>query len=171
MVSSDLYELEAQLDERERMCLAGYLLIKDSDDKAMIKAFVYSRSYPVKEEMSVIRKKAEKWFSSGKVQAFLELWKGRGEFVTEQNRREVVSKRIDTEENALTATEDIIQRYEQLYQEAQDIEDKAKILKMIVDTRHKNRDEVKEEGNVAEIYLPLRCIECPLYLKEKERIL
>lgn len=167
--SSYLYDLEAQLDDRERMCLAGYLMIKDNDDKAMMKAYVYSRTYAVKDELDVIKKKAEKWFSTGKVKAFLELWENKKQFINEQNRNRIVQNKIDSDENPLSATEDIIQRYEQLYAEAQDIEDKAKILKMIVDTRHKNKDEVKEEGKTTEIYLPLRCPECILYKREKDR--
>ena len=168
---SDLYELEAQLEDRERICLAGYLLLKDNDNMAMVKAYVYSRSYQCKDEGEILKKKAEKWFNTGKVQAFLELWQNKGQIVTEQGRQQSVKQQIEVQENTLTATEDIIQRYEQLYAEAEDIEDKAKILKMIVDTRHKNRDEVKEEGKTTEIYLPLRCSECVLYKKEKDRLL
>jgi uncharacterized protein with von Willebrand factor type A (vWA) domain len=163
-----LLEAEALLEDRERVCLAGYLLMRDSDDKADIKAYVYSRSYPVNDEIEVIRKKAKKWFSQPKVTAFLELWKEKGRIVQESERKEAVIKQQE-DEKQLSAIEEIIQRYEQLYKETEDIEEKAKILKMIVDARHKNKDEVKEDGKIAQIYLPLRCIECPLYTKEKNK--
>ena len=171
-MGSDLYELEAQLDDRERICLAGYLLIKENDDKAHIKAYVYSRSYQVKDEMDVLRKKADKWFNSAKVQAFLELWKQQSVIMTSQVSKQVMrEKKAEEEEAVMSATEEIIQRYEQLYSEAESIDDKAKILKMIVDTRHKNKEEVKEDTRTTRIYLPQRCSECVLYKREQEKTL
>lgn len=170
-MGSDLYELEAQLDDRERICLAGYLLMKDNDDKAMMKAYVYSRSYQCRDEFEILRKKAEKWFNSAKVQAFLELWQRQSVLMTSQAAKQVVKEKIEDDENAISATEEIIQRYEQLYSEAESIDDKAKILKMIVDARHKNKDEVKDDSKIVDIYLPLRCSECVLYKREKDSVL
>lgn len=163
----DLYEKEALLNDRERMCLAGYLFIKDSDDKAMVKAYVYSRSYAVQDELDVIRKKAEKWFNSASVQAYLTLWSSNAPAKPSATAVASPAEREEEDDRMMSATEEIIQRYEELYKEADNIEDRAKILKMIVDTRHKNKDEVKEESTIAKIYLPLRCSECVLYKKEQ----
>ena len=170
MGKMELLEAEALLDDRERICLAGYLLMRGNDDKAMIKAYVYSRTYPVKDEIAVIRKKAEKWFSQPRVQAFIQLWEQNAKMVNDNTRSEsAVSAEPEKDSKQLSATEEIIQRFEQLYQDTEDIEEKAKILKMIVDARHKNKDEVKEDSKIAQIYLPLRCIECPLYTKEQNK--
>ena len=170
----ELYSAEALLDDRERICLAGYLLMKEQDNKAQIKAYVYSRSYQVKDESSVLTAKAEKWWNTPKVQAFLQIWQQNGEIVNEQARalRQIQQpQQSEKTQEEMTAIEEIIQRYEKLYEEAQDVDDKAKILKMIVDARHKNKDEVKEDTRTTRIYLPQRCYECPLYNKEKEKIL
>lgn len=169
----DLFEKEALLNDRERICLAGYLMMKDSDDKAMMKAYVYSRSYPVQDEIEVIRKKTEKWFNTPQVKAYLALWEAKGEQARQQQPKHNASVDVNSEEDArmLSATEEIIKRYEELYKEADNIEDRAKILKMIVDTRHKNKDDVKEESKIAQIYLPLRCSECVLYKQEQAKAL
>lgn len=169
---TELYTAEALLDDRERICLAGYLLMKDHDNKAKVKAFVYSRSYQVKEEMSSLVKKVDKWWSTPKVQAFLKIWEQSGEITSAEARalRQTQQTTEKTQEE-MTAIEEIIQRYEKLYEEAEDVDDKAKILKMIVDARHKNKDEVRDETSTTRIYLPQRCYECPLYNKEKETIL
>ena len=173
MSMTELYASEALLDDRERICLAGYLLMKDNDNKAKIKAYVYSRSYQVKDDMGTIMAKVDKWWNTAKVQAFLKLWEHNGEMVSQQARalRQVEQPAQEKTQEEMTAIEEIIQRYEQLYEEAQDVDDKAKILKMIVDARHKNKDEVKEDTRTTRIYLPQRCYECPLYNKEKDKIL
>jgi hypothetical protein len=172
MSSVDLYSSEALLDERERICLAGYLLMKQSDSRAMLKAYVYSRSYPVKDEVSVIEKKAQKWFNSPKVQAFITLWEKKGTILNDESRQKIQQEeKVSAKPEEMSATEEIIQRYEQLYAESEDIDEKAKILKLIVDARHKNKDEVKDDTKTTRIYLPLRCSECQLYIKEKEKIL
>lgn len=166
----DLYSSEALLQDRERICLAGYLLMKDSDDKAKIKAYVYSREEPVTDSMEAVVKKCDKWFTSPKVQAFLKIWEEQGRVLNEAARgkapMEATGKKSDEE---MSAIEDIIQRYEKLYEEAEDVDDKAKILKMIVDARHKNKDEVKDDTRTTRIYLPQRCSECVLYQKEKDK--
>ena len=168
----DLYASEALLDDRERICLAGYLLMKDTDDRAMVKAYVYSRSYKVQEEdMDALMKKVQKWCQSAKVQAFLQMWEQQGTIMNDQAREKMRQPQQDRTEDEMTAIEDIIQRYEQLYQEAEDVDDKAKILKMIVDARHKNKDEVKEDTRTTRIYLPLRCSECVLYQKEQQKVI
>lgn len=171
MSMTDLYAAEALLDDRERMCLAGYLLMKEHDSSAKVKAYVYSRTYPVKDEMSSLVKKVDKWWESDKVQAYLRLWKEKGEMVSQQARmqRQSVPQAAEKTQEEMTAIEEIIQRYEQLYREAEDVDDKAKILKMIVDARHKNKDEVKEDTRTTRIYLPQRCSECVLYQREAEK--
>lgn len=171
---TELYTAEALLDDRERICLAGYLLMKENDNKAQIKAYIYSRSYQVKpEDMASLVKKVEKWWATPKVQAFLKIWEQNGEMVSSQARalRQIEQPSAEKTPEEMTAIEEIIQRYEKLYEEAEDVDDKAKILKMIVDARHKNKDEVKDEVSTTKIYLPQRCYECPLYNKEKEAIL
>lgn len=174
MSTMELYANEALLDDRERICLAGYLLMKDTDDRALVKAYVYSRSYKVQDEdMDSLMKKVHKWSQSAKVQAFLKMWDEQGTIMNEQAREKMQQQpqgQAKSEEE-MTAIEDIIQRYEQLYEEAADVDDKAKILKMIVDARHKNKDEVKEDTRTTRIYLPLRCSECVLYQKEQQKIL
>lgn len=169
MSNMDFYASEALLDDRERICLAGYLLMKDTDDRAMVKAYVYSRSYKVQDDMGTLMSKVEKWGKSAKVQAFLKLWEQKGTIMNEEARSKAQEQRPQQSEDEMTAIEDIIQRYEKLYNEAEDVDDKAKILKMIVDARHKNKDEVKDEVRTTRIYLPLRCSECVLYKKEQER--
>lgn len=173
MSTMDLYASEALLDDRERICLAGYLLMKDTDDRALVKAYVYSRSYKVQEEdMDALMKKVQKWSQSAKVQAFLQMWEQQGTIMNDQAREKMRQPQSqDKTEDEMTAIEDIIQRYEQLYQEAEDVDDKAKILKMIVDARHKNKDEVKEDTRTTRIYLPLRCSECVLYQKEQQKVI
>ena len=170
---TELYAAEALLDDRERMCLAGYMLMKDSDNKARIKAYVYSRTYQVKDEMGTLSKKVDKWWDSPKVQAFLKLWQKKGEIVSEEARalRNTAPQESQKSQEEMTAIEEIIQRYEVLYNEAEDVDDKAKILKMIVDTRHKNKEEVKEDTRTTRIYLPQRCSECVLYKREQEKTL
>ena len=173
MSMSELYAAEALLDDRERMCLAGYMLMKDSDAKAKIKAYVYSRSYQVKDDMGTLSRKVDKWWGSPKVQAFLQLWEKKGEIVNEEARalRQTAPQESPKSQEEMTAIEEIIQRYEVLYKEAEDVDDKAKILKMIVDTRHKNKEEVKEDTRTTRIYLPQRCSECILYRREQEKTL
>ena len=173
MSMTQLYAAEALLDDRERMCLAGYMLMKDSDNKAKIKAYVYSRTYQVKDEMGTLSKKVDKWWDSPKVQAFLKLWEKKGEIVNEEARalRQTAPQEKEKSQEEMTAIEEIIQRYEKLYNEAEDVDDKAKILKMIVDTRHKNKEEVKEDTRTTRIYLPQRCSECVLYKREQEKTL
>lgn len=173
MSNVDLYSNEALLDDRERICLAGYLLMKDTDDRAMVKAYVYSRSYKIQDEdMDSLMKKVKKWSESAKVQAFLQMWSEQGKIMNDQARAKMQQQpqtQQKTEEE-LSATEEIIQRFEQLYRDAEDVDDKAKILKMIVDARHKNKDEVKEDTRTTRIYLPQRCSECVLYKKEQTKI-
>ena len=171
---TELYASEALLDDRERICLAGYLLMKEHDGKAKIKAYVYSRSYQVKDDMGTLSKKVDKWWESPKVQAFLKIWESRGEMVNEKARmaqQNIQPPQPENPQEEMSAIEEIIQRYEKLYEEAEDIDDKAKILKMIVDARHKNKDEVKEDTRTTRIYLPLRCSECVLYKREQEKAL
>ena len=172
MSMMDLYANEALLDDRERICLAGYLLMKDSDERALVKAYVYSRSYKVQDEdYDSLLKKVNKWAESAKVKAFLQMWQEQGLILSEQARAKTQEQQPQQSEEEMSAIEDIIQRYEQLYKEAQDVDDKAKILKMIVDARHKNKDEVKEDTRTTRIYLPQRCSECVLYMKEKEKLI
>ena len=174
MSLTDLYASEALLEERERVCLAGYLLMKEYDTSARIKAYVYSRTYPVKDDMQTLTAKVDKWFQMPKVQAFLQIWQERGQILSDaarQNAQITATTSQEPTEEELSAIEDIIQRYEKLYEEAEDIDDKAKILKMIVDARHKNKNEVKEDTKVTRIYLPQRCSECVLYKKEQEKIM
>lgn len=169
----ELYTAEALLDDRERICLAGYLLIKDEDNKARIKAYVYSRSYQVKEDMASLVKKVDKWWATPKVQAFLQLWEKNGEIVNSEARalRQAQQPSPEKTQEEMSAIEEIIQRYEKLYEEAEDVDDKAKILKMIVDARHKNKDEGKDDTRTTRIYLPQRCYECALYNREKENLI
>ena len=168
----DLYSAEALLDDRERICLAGYLLLKEHDEKAKIKAFAYSRPSLPQEEPKKLYALATKWFDTPKVQAFLKIWEQQGRMMTEEAR--VKDKDIpvaqQTEEQT-SATEEIIREYERLRDEATDVMDKAKITTMIVNARHKNKDEVKEDTRTTRIYLPQRCSECVLYNKEKSKTL
>lgn len=172
MSMMDLYASEALLDDRERICLAGYLLMKDTDDRAMMKAYVYSRSYKVQDEdHDSLQKKVKKWAESAKVQAFLQLWQERGAILTDEARAKVQPEAQQQPEEQSTATEEIIKEYEKLRDEATDVMDKARITTMIVNARHKNKDEVKEDTRTTRIYLPQRCSECVLYKREKDKLL
>lgn len=171
MLKMELLELEALLTDRERICLAGYLLMRDDDDKAYVKAYTYSRSYTIVDTYKAILDKAQKWISQPKVQAFIQLWEEKGKIMQQSVRAASVVNQREDEQRQLTAIEEIIQRYENLYKETDDIEEKAKILKMIVDARHKNKDDVKDDVSAVQIYLPIRCSECVLYKKEQDNSL
>ena len=167
----DLYSAEALLDDRERICLAGYLLLKEHDSRAMTKAYVYSRSYKVQDDIDDLNKKVKKWWESAKVQAFLQLWQERGTMLNDEARAKIQPEDQSQHEEQASATEEIIKEYERLRDEATDVMDKAKITTMIVNARHKNKDEVKEDTRTTRIYLPLRCSECVLYKKEQTKTL
>ena len=173
MSMMDLYSAEALLDDRERICLAGYLLLKEHDSKAKIKAYAYSRPSLPQEEPKKLYALATKWFDTPKVQAFLKIWEQKGTMMTEEARVKAKADPIASqqEEEQTSATEEIIREYERLRDEATDVMDKAKITTMIVNARHKNKDEVKEDTRTTRIYLPQRCSECVLYIKEKSKTL
>lgn len=174
MSLTELYAAEALLDDRERICLAGYLLMKDHDTKAKAKAYVYSRSYQVKDDSGTLAKKVDKWWESPKVQAFIRLWTEKGQMMNEQAhalRQSQPPQTPNAPQEQTTATEEIIREYEKLRDEAEDVMDKARITTMIVNARHKNKEEVKEDTRATRIYLPQRCSECVLYKREQEKIL
>ena len=77
----DLYSAEALLEDKERICLAGYLLLKEHDDKALLKAYVYSRSATPQSDGKKLSEKAQKWFETPKVQAFLTIWQQQGKMM------------------------------------------------------------------------------------------
>jgi hypothetical protein len=168
----ELYSAEALLEDRERICLAGYLLLKEHDDKALLKAYVYSRSSPPQSDGKKLLNKAQQWLESPKVQAFLTIWQQQGKMMSQEARMkmQVEGPPADDQEQ-MSATEEIIREYEKLRDEAEDVMDKARITTMIVNARHKNKEEVKEDTRTTRIYLPQRCSECVLYKKEQEKIL
>jgi hypothetical protein len=168
----ELYSAEALLEDRERVCLAGYLLLKEHDDKALLKAYVYSRSSPPQSDGKKLLNKAQQWLESPKVQAFLTIWQQQGKMMSQEARMkmQVEGPPADDQEQ-ISATEEIIREYEKLRDEAEDVMDKARITTMIVNARHKNKEEVKEDTRTTRIYLPQRCSECVLYKKEQEKIL
>lgn len=168
----DLYSAEALLEDKERICLAGYLLLKEHDDKALLKAYVYSRSAPPQSDGKKLGEKAQKWFETPKVQAFLTIWQQQGKMMTQEARTKIQTATPPAEEQEqISATEEIIREYEKLRDEAEDVMDKARITTMIVNARHKNKEEVKEDTRTTRIYLPQRCSECVLYKKEQDKIL
>lgn len=168
----ELYSAEALLEDKERICLAGYLLLKEHDDKALLKAYVYSRSSPPQSDGKKLLNKAQQWLESPKVQAFLTIWQQQGKMMSQEARMkmQVEGPPADDQEQ-ISATEEIIREYEKLRDEAEDVMDKARITTMIVNARHKNKEEVKEDTRTTRIYLPQRCSECVLYKKEQEKIL
>lgn len=168
----ELYSAEALLEDRERVCLAGYLLLKEHDDKALLKAYVYSRSSPPQSDGKKLLNKAQQWLESPKVQAFLTIWQQQGKMMSQEARMkmQVEGPPADDQEQ-ISATEEIIREYEKLRDEAEDVMDKARITTMIVNARHKNKEEVKDDTRTTRIYLPQRCSECVLYKKEQEKIL
>lgn len=172
MSMMELYSAEALLEDRERVCLAGYLLLKEHDDKALLKAYVYSRSSPPQSDGKKLLNKAQQWLESPKVQAFLTIWQQQGKMMSQEARMkmQVEGPPADDQEQ-ISATEEIIREYEKLRDEAEDVMDKARITTMIVNARHKNKEEVKEDTRTTRIYLPQRCSECVLYKKEQEKIL
>ena len=166
----DLYAAEALLDDKERICLAGYLLMKGHDDKAKVKAYVYSRASLPQIDAKKLNDKAEKWFQTEQVQAFLKIWEEKGKILNDEARSKRQVEQPSEPQEQSSETMEIIREYERLRDEATDVMDKAKITTMIVNARHKNKDEVKEDTRTTRIYLPLRCSECVLYKKEKEKI-
>jgi hypothetical protein len=168
----ELYSAEALLEDKERICLAGYLLLKEHDDKALLKAYVYSRSSPPQSDGKKLLNKAQQWLESPKVQAFLTIWQQQGKMMSQEARMkmQVEGPPADDQEQ-ISATEEIIREYEKLRDEAEDVMDKARITTMIVNARHKNKEEVKDDTRTTRIYLPQRCSECVLYKKEQEKIL
>lgn len=172
MSMMELYSAEALLEDRERICLAGYLLLKEHDDKALLKAYVYSRSSPPQSDGKKLLNKAQQWLESPKVQAFLTIWQQQGKMMSQEARMkmQVEGPPADDQEQ-ISATEEIIREYEKLRDEAEDVMDKARITTMIVNARHKNKEEVKDDTRTTRIYLPQRCSECVLYKKEQEKIL
>lgn len=172
MSMMELYSAEALLEDRERICLAGYLLLKEHDDKALLKAYVYSRSSPPQSDGKKLLNKAQQWLESPKVQAFLTIWQQQGKMMSQEARMkmQVEGPPADDQEQ-MSATEEIIREYEKLRDEAEDVMDKARITTMIVNARHKNKEEVKEDTRTTRIYLPQRCSECVLYKREQEKIL
>ncbi len=172
MSMMELYSAEALLEDKERICLAGYLLLKEHDDKALLKAYVYSRSSPPQSDGKKLLNKAQQWLESPKVQAFLTIWQQQGKMMSQEARMkmQVEGPPADDQEQ-ISATEEIIREYEKLRDEAEDVMDKARITTMIVNARHKNKEEVKEDTRTTRIYLPQRCSECVLYKKEQEKIL
>lgn len=172
MSMMELYSAEALLEDKERICLAGYLLLKEHDDKALLKAYVYSRSSPPQSDGKKLLNKAQQWLESPKVQAFLTIWQQQGKMMSQEARMkmQVEGPPADDQEQ-ISATEEIIREYEKLRDEAEDVMDKARITTMIVNARHKNKEEVKEDTRTTRIYLPQRCSECVLYKREQEKIL
>lgn len=172
MSMMELYSAEALLEDKERICLAGYLLLKEHDDKALLKAYVYSRSSPPQSDGKKLLNKAQQWLESPKVQAFLTIWQQQGKMMSQEARMkmQVEGPPADDQEQ-ISATEEIIREYEKLRDEAEDVMDKARITTMIVNARHKNKEEVKDDTRTTRIYLPQRCSECVLYKKEQEKIL
>lgn len=171
----ELYSAEALLEDRERVCLAGYLLLKEHDDKALLKAYVYSRSSPPQSDGKKLLNKAQQWLESPKVQAFLTIWQQQGKMMSQEARIKAQTSPIgysqQEEEEQKTKAEREIAYYESLRDQATDVMEKANITRLIIDAMHKNRNDVKEDTRTTRIYLPQRCSECVLYKREQEKIL
>lgn len=148
-----LREAEASLDDRERMALCGYMMMKDSREEAEVLAYSFSRPTPPQSVGNLLRRKALDWLESDPCQAFLKLWR-------EKARKE--GAEIEAEKSE---TEIMLEELDDLKDQASSVEDKAKIIKMKADIRHKYRSELKDETTSVNFYLPMRCNakECPLY--------
>lgn len=167
----ELLDAEAKLTDRERMCLAGYMVMKDTDSTAKKKAYVFSRTYIVKDPSEILQKKVDAWFDSAKVQAFITLWQPSVPKIEKSESGEDETTQEDNKYDAYVSN--IVERYEKLYQEIDDPTEKAKILKNIADTMHKNKDRdnfKEEEVEYVKFFLPMLCGDCVLYQREREEI-
>ena len=181
MDRKELLYLEAQLTDRERFCMFAYLLLKNSDPRASIKAYYYSRQTEPKANTKLLERKADEWIESDKCQAFIELY--RQDAISELSRRE---KSITEEEKELSANEEMIRNHEidieMLIEKRASTKNSDDIIKYttaisnirkeISNIRHKNKSEFKDETKITKIYLPMRCNsnDCPLYAAEEARL-
>lgn len=155
-----LREAEASLDDRERMALCGYMMMKGAREDADMMAYSFSRPTPPQANEGLLRRKAMDWLESGPCQAFMKLWR-------ERARKEGADL-----EPEMSETEIMLSELDELKDQASSVEDKAKIIKMKADIRHKWRSELKDETATVNFYLPMRCNakECPLYDQALRRL-
>lgn len=155
-----LRQAEQSLDDRERMALCGYMMLKGQKNDADVMAYAFSRPIPPKANDSLLRRKALNWLESAPCQAFMRLYHDKA-------RKEGAPLEAE-----LSETELMLQELDELKAQADSVDDKAKIIKMKADIRHKNRSELQNETTSVNFYLPMRCNEkeCPLYDQALRRL-
>ena len=156
----EVREAEKGLSDRERVCLAGYMLLKGVVEKAEVLAYRASKTEEPKARPALLQKWALDWVESDGARAFMKMHADRA--------RELGSLL----EGEKTETELMIDDLDRLLAEAEDIDDKVKIIKTKADIRHKNRSELQNESTSVNYYLPMRCNarECPLYEQAVNRL-
>ena len=149
----EVREAEKSLSDRERVCLAGYMLLKGVVPQAEVLAFRASKAEEPTARPALLQKWALDWVESDGARAFMKLHQDKA--------RELGSLALEDK----TETELMIEDLDRLMEEAEDIDDKVKIIKTKADIRHKNRAELQNESTSVNFYLPMRCnaAECPLY--------
>ena len=156
-------EILSELTEREKFCLWGYIATRKSDPNAYVKAYKYAQQTPKMQTEEVAEKKAAVWFRSLPVKTFIELY-------GEQEQQPAINARKEEKESSVE--EDLIEELNQLKDNTTDAETKIKVIKEIVNIRHKNRDKMKDDTKVTRFYLPKDhdCKKCPLYKTEEIKI-
>ena len=156
-------EILSELTEREKFCLWGYLATRKSDSNAYVKAYKYAQQTPKMQTEEVAEKKAAVWFRSLPVKTFIELY-------GEQEQQPAINARKEEKESSVE--EDLIEELNQLKDNTTDAETKIKVIKEIVNIRHKNRDKMKDDTKITRFYLPKDhdCKRCPLYKTEEIKI-
>lgn len=156
----EVREAEKKLSDRERVCLAGYMLLKGMVEKAEVLAFRASKVDEPTARPALLQKWALDWVDSDGARAFMKLYADKA--------RELGALAAGEK----TETEMMIDDLDRLMEEAEDIDDKVKIIKTKADIRHKNRAELQNESTSVNYYLPMRCNarECPLYEQAVNRL-
>lgn len=156
-----LHHAEARLTDRERIALGGYLLFQGTIKGADVLAYSASRPTPPKANMELLQKKASAWLASDACRSFMALWKGKAQ--------KEGAEMADEDNNE---TERMLEDLNALMAEAENVEDKIKIIKIKADIRHKNKAELQTESTAVSFFLPQRCNarECPLYDEAMQRL-
>lgn len=156
-------EILSELTEREKFCLWGYLATRKKDTEAYLKAYKYAQPVLKVQSEEVVAKKAAVWFRSLPVKTFIDLY-------GEETQQPVAKPSKEVKDSSVE--EELIEELNQLKDNTTDAETKIKVIKEIVNIRHKNRDKMKDDTKVTRFYLPKDhdCKKCPLYKTEEIKI-
>lgn len=178
------FKRDAALSDRERFCLIAYLfLYGKAEDRDGLAARVYNAILARTPSKDVpIDKLTELYFKRPNVVSFLEEnapivgERLKQAYTLAQETPPADPGHGDAEEHAadtegLSAAEIAIAEIERLKEQASDLDDKLKCIKMASDIRYKNRDQVQDTKEITRLYAPVTCeIECPLYKEALEKI-